>query len=85
MGNKIYYSEQLAFDIHAGMNSNTEDLNSDGIFNYAYDSATRTVEFSIKDGLNYKLKIPTNDELANYVNNSWNTTKQTMTVAIHYL
>ena len=75
LGNKIYYSEQLAFDIHAGMNSNTEDLNSGGIFNYAYDSATRTVEFSIKDGLNYKLKIPTNDELANYVNNSWNTTQ----------
>ena len=75
LGNKIYYSEQLAFDIHAGMNSNTEDLNSGGIFNYAYDSATRTVEFSIKDGLNYKVKIPTNDELANYVNNSWNTTQ----------
>ena len=75
LGNKIYYSEQLAFDIHAGMNSNTEDLNSGGIFNYAYDSATRTVEFSIKDGLNYKLKIPTNGELANYVNNSWNTTQ----------
>ena len=73
LGNKIYYSEQLAFDIHAGLNTNTEDLNAGGIFNYAYDSATRTVEFSIKDGLNYKVKIPTNDELSNYVNNQWDT------------
>ena len=38
-------------------------------------SATRTVEFSIKDGLNYKVKIPTNDELATYVGGAWNTTQ----------
>ena len=75
LGNKIYFAEQLAFDIHAGMNTNTEDLNAGGIFNYAYASATRTVEFSIKDGLNYKIKIPTDEELANYVNNTWNTTQ----------
>ena len=73
LGNKIYFAEQLAFNIHAGLNSNTEDLNGGGIFNYAYASATRTVEFSIKDGLNYKVKIPTNDELATYVNNTWDT------------
>ena len=75
LGNKIYFAEQLCFDIHAGLNGNTEDLNAGGIFNYAYSSATRTVEFSIKDGLNYKVKIPTDDELANYVNSSWNTTQ----------
>ena len=45
LGDKIYFAEQLAFDIHAGMNTNTEDLNAGGIFNYAYSSATRTVEF----------------------------------------
>ena len=73
LGNKIYFSEQLCFDIHAGMNTNTEDLNAGGIFNYAYSSATRTVEFSIKDGLNYKVKIPTDEELSNYVNNTWDT------------
>ena len=39
LGNKIYFSEQLAFDIHAGLNSNTEDLNANGIFNYAYASS----------------------------------------------
>ena len=75
LGNKIYFSEQLCFDIHAGLNSNTEDLNAGGIFNYAYSSPTRTVEFSIKDGLNYKVKIPTDDELSNYVGNTWNTTQ----------
>ena len=75
LGNKIYFSEQLTFDIHAGLNSNTEDLNTGGIFNYAYSSPTRTVEFSIKDGLNYKIKIPTDDELSNYVGNTWNTTQ----------
>ena len=26
LGNKIYFAEQLTFDIHAGLNSNTEDL-----------------------------------------------------------
>ena len=75
LGNKIYFAEQLTFDIHAGLNSNTEDLSAGGIFNYAYSSATRTVEFSIKDGLNYKVKIPTDDELSNYVGNTWNTTQ----------
>ena len=75
LGNKIYFAEQIAFDMHAGLNTNTTDLNTGGIFNYAYDSATRTVQFSIKDGLNYKVKIPTNDELENYVSNTWNTTQ----------
>ena len=75
LGNRIYFAEQLTFDIHAGLNSNTEDLNAGGIFNYAYSSATRTVEYSIKDGLNYKVKIPTDDELSNYVNGTWNTTQ----------
>ena len=31
LGNKIYFAEQLTFDIHAELNSNTEDLNSGGI------------------------------------------------------
>ena len=70
LGNRIYFAEQLAFDIHAGLNTNTEDLNSGG---NAYSSPTRTVEFSIKDGLNYKVKIPTDEELSNYVNNTWDT------------
>ena len=43
-----------------------------GIFNYAYSSATRSIELSIKDGLNYKVKIPTDEELANYVGGTWN-------------
>ena len=71
MGNKIYFAEQLAFDIHEGMNNNTTDLSAGGIFNYAYSSATRTIELSIKDGLNYKVKIPTDDELKNYVGGTW--------------
>ena len=75
LGNKIYFSEQLTFDIHQSLNTNTEDLNAGGIFNYAYSSATRTVEFSIKDGLNYKVKIPADDELSNYVGGVWNTTQ----------
>ena len=71
LGNKIYFAEQLTFDIHQNLNTNTDDLNSGGIFNYACSSATRTVEFSIKDGLNYKVKIHV--ELSNYVNNQWDT------------
>ena len=53
------------------MNNNTTDLTAGGIFNYAYSSATRTIELSIKDGLNYKVKIPTDEELVNYVGGSW--------------
>ena len=62
LGNKFYSAEQMTFDIHAGLNSNTEDLNAGGIFNYAYSAATRTAEFSIKGRLNYKIKIPTDVE-----------------------
>ena len=75
LGNRIYFAEQMAFDMNEGMNNNTTDLNAGGIFVYSYSSATRTVEFKIKDGLNYKLKIPTATELSNYVNNTWNTTQ----------
>jgi hypothetical protein len=75
LGNKIYFAEQLAFDMNEGMNSNTTDLSAGGIFSYSYSGATRTVEFKVKEGLNYKLKIPTDVELKNYVNNTWNTTQ----------
>lgn len=71
LGNRIYFVEQLAFDIHEGMNNNTTDLSASGIFNYAYSSATRTIEISVKEGLNYKAKIPTDTELSNYVNGQW--------------
>ena len=56
------------------MNSNTTDLSAGGIFVYSYSGATRSVEVKVKDGLNYKIKITTDEELSNYVNNSWNTT-----------
>ena len=48
LGNKIYFAEQLAFDINEGMNNNTTDLTAGGIFVYSYSSATRTVEFKVK-------------------------------------
>ena len=75
LGNKIYFAEQLAYDMNEGMNNNTTDLSAGGIFSYAYSASTRTVEFKIKEGLNYKLKIPTDTELKNYVNNQWNATQ----------
>ena len=55
LGNKFYSAEQMTFDIHAGLNSNTEDLNAGGIFSYAYSAATRTVEFSIFNKRQIKL------------------------------
>ena len=89
VGNKIYFSEQLCFDLNEGMNNNTTDLSAGGVFVYSYDSATRTVEFKIKEGLNYKVKIPTDTELSNYVNNTWNTTQASYDnsnpVSINYL
>ena len=72
-----------------GINSNTTDLSAGGIFVYSYDEATRTVEIKVKEGLNYKVKIPVDTELANYVNNTWNTTQanydSSNPVSINYL
>ena len=73
LGNKIYFAEQLCFDIVEGMNNNTTDLTAGGIFVYSYSSATRTVEIKAKDGLPYTIKIPTDTELENYVNGVWDT------------
>ena len=73
LGNKIYFAEQFCFDINEGMNNSTTDLSAGGIFVYTYSSATRTVEFKVKDGLPYTIKIPTDDELSNYVNGVWDT------------
>jgi len=73
LGNKIYFASQLCFDINEGLNSNSGDLSTGGIIVYSYDEATRTVEFKIKEGLNYKVKIPTDIELATYVGGSWDT------------
>ena len=71
LGNKIYFAEQLCFDMVEGMNNNTTDLTAGGIFVYAYSSATRTIEIKVKDGLPYTIKIPTDEELQNYVNGIW--------------
>ena len=73
LGNKIYFAEQLCFDIVEGMKNNTTDLSAGGIFVYSYSSATRTIEIKVKDGLPYTIKIPTDTELGNYVNGVWDT------------
>ena len=89
VGNRICFAEQLAFDLNEGMNNNTTDLSAGGIFVYSYSSATRTVEFKVKDGLPYTIKIPTDTELANYVNDVWDTDSSSYDnrkpVSINYL
>ena len=55
------------------MNNNTTDLSAGGICVYSNSSATRIVEFKVKNGLPYAIKIPTDTELANYVNGVWDT------------
>ena len=79
----------MAFDMNKGMNDATSDLEASDIFVYSYSSATRTVEFKIADGMNYKMKIPTDDELATYVNSSWDRGQleydNTNPLAINYL
>ena len=71
------------------MNNNTTDLSAGGIFVYSYSSATRTVEFKVKDGLPYTIKIPTDEELENYVNGVWDTRQSNYNnrniVSINYL
>ena len=89
LGSKIDFAEQLAFDINEGMNNNTTDLSAGGIFVYIYSSATRTVAFKVKDGLPYTIKIPTDEELSNYVNGVWDTGQSSYDnrnpVSINYL
>ena len=72
LSNKVYFAEQLSFDMVSKLNDAVRDLNSgNDIFVYAYPSATRSVEIKVADGLNFKLRIPTDEELANYVDNTW--------------
>ena len=89
LGNKVYFAEQLAYDINEGLNNNTNDLYADGIFVYAYSSATRTVEYKIKDGLTYTFKFPTDEELQNYVGSLWDVGQTTYDssnpISINYL
>ena len=90
LSNKIYFAEQLSFDIVSKLNDAVKDLNANNdIFVYAYSSATRTVEIKVADGLNFKLKIPTDDELSSYVASEWNRGdadyNNTVPLSINYL
>ena len=57
LGNRIYFSEQLCFDMVEGMNNNTTGLSADGIFVYAYSSATRTVEIKVTVRMDYLIQL----------------------------
>ena len=90
LSNKIYFAEQLSFDIVNKLNDAVRDLNANNdIFVYAYSSATRTVEIKVADGLNFKLKIPTDEELSSYVGSEWNRGdadyNNTVPLSINYL
>ena len=90
LSNKIYFAEQLSFDIVSKLNDAVRDLNANNdIFVYAYSSATRTVEIKVADGLNFKLKIPTDEELSSYVGSEWNRGdadyNNTIPLSINYL
>ena len=90
LSNKIYFAEQLSFDIVSKLNDAVRDLNANNdIFVYAYSSATRTVEIKVADGLNFKLKIPTDEELSSYVGSEWNRGdadyNNTVPLSINYL
>ena len=90
LSNRIYFAEQLSFDIVSKLNDAIRDLNAgNDIFVYAYSSATRTMEIKVADGLNFKLKIPTDPELETYVNNTWNRGdadyNSTVPLSINYL
>ena len=90
LSNKIYFAEQLSFDIVSKLNDAVRDLNANNdIFVYAYSSATRTMEIKVADGLNFKLKIPTDTELSSYVGSEWNRGdadyNNTVPLSINYL
>ena len=90
LSNKIYFAEQLSFDIVSKLNDAVRDFNANNdIFVYAYSSATRTMEIKVADGPNFKLKIPTDTELETYVNNTWNRNdtdyNNTIPLSINYL
>ena len=90
LSNRIYFAEQLSFAIVSKLNDAAGDLNANNdIFVYAYSSATRTVEIKVADGLNFKLKIPTDTELSSYVGSEWNRGdadyNNTVPLSINYL
>ena len=68
---KVYYASQLAYDLQQQLNEAFNDI-SPHMFVVNYGSSVRTAEFRLGDPNTYKFKVPTDAELASYVNDTWN-------------
>ena len=68
---EIYYANQLSFKIQTELNAAFNDITPD-LFLTVYGQSKRKMELKLNDPINYKIKIPTDDELETYVNNTWN-------------
>ena len=68
---EIYYANQLSFKIQSELNTAFNDIVPD-LFLTVYGQSERKMELKLNDPLNYKIKIPTDEELETYVNGEWN-------------
>ena len=67
---EICYANQLSFKIQSELNAAFNDIAPD-LFLTVYGKSERNMELKLKDPLNYKIKIPTDEELLSYVNDKW--------------
>ena len=68
---EIYYANQLSYNIQTELNTAFNDIVPD-LFLTVYGQSERRMELKLNDPLNYKIKIPTDEELETYVHGEWN-------------
>ena len=68
---EIYYSNQLSYQIQTELNTAFNNITPD-LFLTVYGQSKRKMELKLNDPINYKIRIPTDEELETYVNNTWN-------------
>ena len=67
---EIYYANQLSYKIQRELNIAFNDIAPD-LFLTVYGASERKMELKLNDPINYKIKIPTDEELETYVNDKW--------------
>ena len=66
----ISHANQLSFKMQAELHAAFNDIAPD-LFLTVYGQSERKMELKLNDPLNYKIKIPTDEELETYVNDKW--------------
>ena len=66
-----FITNPVSYKIQTELNAAFNDVTPD-LFLTVYGQSERKMELKLNDPLNYKIKIPTDEELETYVNDKWN-------------